>query len=77
MIQRRTIFTRLRHALFAVAAVALPSALRGAQAKETAPLDRKAMLDLFDRHVNAELAGNLDVTMAIATISSASSFRPT
>jgi carboxymethylenebutenolidase len=64
MIQRRTIFTRLRQALFAVAAVALPSASRSAEAKETAPIDRKAMLDLFDKHVNAELAGNLDVTMA-------------
>jgi carboxymethylenebutenolidase len=64
MIGRRTIFTRLRHLIFAVAAIALPSSLRTAHAKEVGASDRKAMSDLFDKHVNAELAGDLDTTMA-------------
>src|SRR3569833_238586 len=64
MIKRRNIFTRLRHLIVAVAAAALPSTLRTAEAKETGAMERKAMSDLFDKHVNAELAGDLDSTMA-------------
>jgi carboxymethylenebutenolidase len=64
MIGRRNIFARLRHLLVAVAAVALPVG-RNAHAKgEDAGAARQAMVDLFEKHVNAELAGNLDVTMA-------------
>src|SRR5204862_7604826 len=48
----------------AAAAVALPSTIRSAQAKDASAADRQAMVDLFEKHVNAELAGNLDVTMA-------------
>jgi carboxymethylenebutenolidase len=64
MIGRRTILARLRRMLVVVAAVALPSSIRNAQAKGENVVDRKAMVDLFEKHVNAELAGNLDVTMA-------------
>jgi len=45
IIKRRNVFTRLRHLIFAVAAVALPSTLGTAQAKETGSPDRKAMSD--------------------------------
>ena len=64
MIERRTVLERLRLLLVGAAAVALPSTIRSAQAKGETAVDRQAMVDLFERHVNAELAGNLDVTMA-------------
>jgi len=64
IIKRRNIFARLQHLIVAVAAAALPSTLRTAEAKESGAIDRKAMSDLFDKHVNAELAGDLDTTMA-------------
>src|SRR5262249_6636766 len=61
---RRRLLAGLRHALFLVAAVALPSTARRAQAKTDDMVDRQAMTKLFDKHVNAELAGDLDSTMA-------------
>ena len=61
---RRNLLASLRHALFLVAAVALPSTARRAQAKTGDVVDRQAMARLFDKHVNAELAGDLDATMA-------------
>ena len=64
MIERRTVLERLRLLLVAATAVALPSTIRSAQAKGETAVDRQAMVDLFEKHVNAELAGNLDVTMA-------------
>jgi carboxymethylenebutenolidase len=67
MIGRRTIFTRLRQLLVAVAAVALPVGPRSARAQGDEAARRKAMVELFDKHVNAELAGNLDATMATMT----------
>jgi hypothetical protein len=53
MIARRTILARLRHALVAVAAIALPSTIRNAQAKGETAVDRQSMVDLFEKHVNA------------------------
>ena len=64
MIERRTVLERLRLLLVAATAVALPSTIRSAQAKGETAVDRQAMVDLFEKHVNAELAGNLDLTMA-------------
>jgi carboxymethylenebutenolidase len=64
MIERRTILARLRHLLLAAAAIALPGVPRSAHAKGEDAVNRKAMVDLFEKHVNAELAGNLEVTMA-------------
>lgn len=40
------------------------SALTQELAKGDDAVNRQAMIDLFDRHVNAELAANLDETMA-------------
>jgi carboxymethylenebutenolidase len=65
MTGRRNILARLRRLLLlAAGAVALPATARSAHAKGDATLSRQAMIDLFDKHVNAELAGNLDATMA-------------
>jgi carboxymethylenebutenolidase len=64
MFGRRTLIARLRRLLFVVAAAALPAATRGAHAKEADAASRQAMIDLFEKHVKAELAGNLEVTMA-------------
>ena len=36
----------------------------GAAAQERQPMSKQAMVDLFQKHVNAELAGDLDTTMA-------------
>lgn len=63
MIERRTILARLRQLALVVAAVALPAA-RNANAQGGKTMNRQAMVELFEKHVNAELAGNLDVTMA-------------
>src|SRR5215470_11412335 len=35
-----------------------------AAAQERQPMSKQAMVDLFQKHVNAELAGDLDTTMA-------------
>jgi carboxymethylenebutenolidase len=64
MIRRRNILARLRHLLLAAAAIALPATTRSAYAKGEDAVNRQAVLDLFDKHVNAEMAGKLDVTMA-------------
>jgi len=64
MIERRTMLAGFRRLLALVGAAALLPAARAAQAQTGAGLSRQAMLDLFERHVGAELAGNLDVTMA-------------
>jgi len=64
MIGRRGILERLRSLFFVVAVAVWPAAARNAYAKGENVANRQAMLDLFDKHVNAELAGNLEVTMA-------------
>jgi carboxymethylenebutenolidase len=63
MIGRRSIIEKIWRLALLVATTAGPvAATRSAQAKGI--VDAKTMVDLFDKHVNAELAGNLDVTMA-------------
>ena len=64
MIGRRNILAKLRRMFFLVAAVALPASTRNANARGENVVDRQALNDLFEKHVNAELAGNLDATMA-------------
>ena len=71
MIERRAMLAGLRRLLAlmgtAVGAAALLPAARTAHAKTDDSLGRQAMVDLFDKHVGAELAGNLDATMATMT----------
>jgi len=64
MIGRRNILASLRRMFLFVAAVALPASTRSAHAKGEDAVNRQAMVELFEKHVNAELAGKLDVTMA-------------
>ena len=64
MIERRAMLAGLRRLLALVGAAALLPATRTAQARTDDGLSRHAMVDLFDKHVGAELAGNLDATMA-------------
>jgi carboxymethylenebutenolidase len=64
MTGQHTVFAKLQRRLFLAIAVALQPIARSAQAKGDESVNRQAMIDLFDRHVNAELAGDLDATMA-------------
>lgn len=61
---RRPLLARLQRLFFLVAAVVAHPTARSALAKGDDVVNRQAMIDLFDKHVNAELTANLDDTMA-------------
>ena len=67
MIRRRDLFARLAGAV-ALSAGVLAGWFGGtARAQGKATMTPQAMVDLFQKHVGAELAGDLDTTMATMT----------
>jgi len=68
MTTRRTFWRRvLGLAVLSVAGVSGWFKSGAAAAQEKQAMSKQAMVDLFQKHVNAELAGDLDTTMATMT----------
>ncbi len=64
MFQRRKLFARIAGAVALSAGVPAGWFRTDAQAQKGPTMMQQAMIDLFQKHVNAELAGDLDTTMA-------------